>query len=76
LRGLSVRVSCSCTVRATLLLAGRAIGTARKAVSGSARVKVKPTRAGRARLQTGGNSVSVRIVGAGKTVTRRVRIVR
>ena len=76
LRGLSVRVSCSCTVRATLLLAGRAIGTARKAVSGSGRVKVKPTRAGRARLQSGGSSVSVRIVGAGKTVTRRVRIVR
>ncbi len=51
LRGLTVRVSCSCTARATLRLAGRAIGSARKAVSGSARLKVKPNRAGKARLQ-------------------------
>jgi hypothetical protein len=76
LRGLTVRVSCSCTAKATLLLAGRAIGTARKAVSGSARVKVKPNRAGRARLQRGGKSVSVRVAGAGRTVTRKVKIVR
>jgi hypothetical protein len=76
LRGLTVRVSCSCTARATLLLAGRAIGKARKAVSGSSRVKVKPNRAGRARLQRGGKSVRVRVVGGGGTVTRKVKIVR
>jgi hypothetical protein len=37
---------------------------------------VKPTRAGRARLLRGGKSVSVKVAGAGRTVTRKVRIVR
>jgi hypothetical protein len=39
-------------------------------------VKVKPNRAGKARLQRGGKSVSVRVAGAGRTVTRKVKIVR
>jgi hypothetical protein len=39
-------------------------------------VKVKPTRIGRARLLRGGRSVSVRVAGAGRTVTRKVRILR
>ena len=76
LKGVSVKVACSCTARATLLLAGRAIGKAAKAVSGSTTLKVKPTRAGRVRLKRGGKSVSVRVRGAAKTVTRKVKIIR
>jgi hypothetical protein len=76
LTGLRVKVKCSCTARATLLLAGRAIGRTKRAVSGSATLRVKPTRAGRARLLRGGKSVSVKVAGAGRTVTRKVRIVR
>jgi hypothetical protein len=76
LKGMTVRVKCSCTATATLLLAKKAIGRAKKAVSGSARVKVRPNRAGRARLKRGGKSVSMRVAGAGKTVTRKVKIIR
>jgi hypothetical protein len=76
LRGLTVKVSCSCTARATLLLRGKAIGKAKKAVSGSAKLRVKPHRAGKARLKRGGKSVSVRVAGAGETVTRKVKVVR
>jgi hypothetical protein len=76
LRGISVKVTCSCTARATLLLAGKAIGRAKKTLSGSAKMKVKPSRAGRARLMRGGKSITVRISGAGKTVTRRVNVLR
>jgi hypothetical protein len=76
LTGLRVKVKCTCTATATLLLAKKAIGKARKAVSGSATLKVKPTRTGRARLLRGGKSVSVRVAGAGRTVTRKVRILR
>jgi hypothetical protein len=76
LNGLNVRVSCTCRARATLLLAGRAIGRASKAISGSARVRVRPNRTGRARLRRGGNRVAVRVSGAGRTVTRTVRVIR
>jgi hypothetical protein len=76
LTGLRVQVKCSCTARATLLLAGRAIGRTKRTVSGSATLRVKPTRVGRARLLRGGKSVSVKVAGAGRTVTRKVRIVR
>lgn len=74
--GVRIRVNCSCTARATLVLAGRAIGKARKAVSRSALVRVKPNRKGRARLLRRGKRVSVRVRGAGARVTRKVRVVR
>ena len=76
LRGLSVRVNCTCTATVKLLLKGRTIGKAKKAVAGSGKVKVKPTRAGKARLRRGGRSVSVRVAGAGRVVTKKVKIVR
>jgi hypothetical protein len=76
LRGLKVKVLCSCTATAKLLLAGRGIGTARRAVSGAATLRVKPNRKGRARLLRGGKSVRVRVTGAGRAVTRKVKIIR
>lgn len=76
LNGLKVKVKCSCTATATLLLARKAIGRAKRAVSGSATLNVKPTRTGRARLRRGGTSVSARVAGGGRTVTRKVKIVR
>jgi hypothetical protein len=76
LDGLRANVRCSCTVTATLLLAKRTIGTARKAVSGSATVKVKPSRRGRVRLRRGGTSVSVRVAGDGRSLTRKVKVIR
>lgn len=76
LRGITARVTCSCRAVAKLLLSGRAIGRASKTISGSGRIRVKPTRAGKARLKRGGRSVSLRISGAGKTVTRKVKIAR
>ena len=74
--GVRIRVSCTCTARATLLAGGRAIGRNRRAVSGSAAMRVRPNRAGKERLRRGGRSVSVRVTGAGRRVTRRVRILR
>jgi hypothetical protein len=76
LRGLTVKVACTCTVNAKLLLAKKTIGKAKKAIDGSAKVKVKPTRAGKARLRRGGKSVSVRVTGGGRSVTKKVKIVR
>ena len=76
LNGLRVKVRCSCTVTATLLLARQAIGRSRRAVSGSATLNVKPTRTGKARLRRGGRSVSVRVTGGGRSVTKKVKIVR
>ena len=76
LRGLTVKVKCSCTAKATLLLKGKAIGKAKKAISGSGKIKVKPTRSGKARLKRGGKSVSVRVTGAGGRVTKKVKVVR
>jgi hypothetical protein len=76
LRGLNVKVNCTCTATVKLLLKSRTIGKAKKAVVGSAKVKVKPTRAGKARLRRGGRSVSVRVAGAGRVVTKKVKIIR
>ena len=76
LNGLRVKVRCSCTATATLVLARRAVGRTRRAVSGSATLRVKPNARGRARLRLGGKSVSVRVAGGGRTVTRKVRILR
>jgi hypothetical protein len=76
LKGLKLRVKCQCTVTATLLLGKKGIGQARKVVSGSTTMKVKPNRAGKARLRRGGKSVSVRLAGGGRFVTRKVKIVR
>jgi hypothetical protein len=76
LKGLKLRVKCQCTVTATLLLGKKGIGQARKVVSGSTTMKVKPNRAGKARLRRGGKSVSVRLGGGGRFVTRKVKIVR
>jgi hypothetical protein len=74
--GVRIRVSCTCTARATLLAGGRAIGRNRRAVFGSAAMRVKPNRAGKARLRAGGRSVSVRVTGAARRVTRKVRVLR
>lgn len=76
LNGLKVKVKCSCTVTATLLLAKQAIGKAKRAVSGSATLNVKPNRRGKARLRRGGKSVSVRVAGGGRSVTRKVKVIR
>jgi len=45
-------------------------------VAGPATLKVKPTRAGKARLRRGGRSVKVVVAGGGRFVTRKVRVVR
>ena len=76
LRGITARVTCSCRAAAKLLLSGKTIGKASKSIAGSGRIKVKPTRAGKARLKRGGKSVALRITGAGKTVTKKVKILR
>lgn len=76
LKGLKVRVNCQCTVTATLLLGKRGIGHARKLVSRSTTIRVKPSRTGKARLRRGGKSVSVRVGGGGRFVTRKVKVVR
>jgi hypothetical protein len=76
MRGLKLRVKCDCTVTATLLLAKRPIGKKKKAVSGSATIKVRPNRAGKARLRRGGRRLTVRLAGGGRFVDRKVKIVR
>jgi hypothetical protein len=76
LRGMKVKLTCTCTATAKLLFAKKTIGKAKKAVAGSVTVKLKPTRAGKARLRRGGKSVSVRVSGGGKTLTRKVKIIR
>jgi hypothetical protein len=76
LKGLKVRVNCQCTVTATLLLGKKVIGKAKKVVSRATTIKVKPNRAGKARLRRGGNTVKVRLGGGGRFVTRKVKIVR
>jgi hypothetical protein len=76
LQGIKLRVKCTCTVTATLLLAKKPIGKAKKAVSGSTTMRVRPTRAGKARLRRGGRSVIVRLGGGGRFLDRKVRIVR
>jgi len=76
LNGMRLKVKCDCTVTATLLLAKKPIGKAKKLVLGSATLKLKPNRAGKARLRRGGNSVSVQVGGGGRFVTRKVKIVR
>jgi hypothetical protein len=76
LGGLKLKVKCGCTVTATLLLANKPIGRAKKAVLGSTTLKVKPNRAGKTRLRRGGESVTVVVGGGGRFVTRKVRIIR
>jgi hypothetical protein len=76
LKGLKVRVKCDCTVTATLLLARKPIGQAKKLVLGSATLRVRPTRAGKARLRRGGKSVTVRLGGGGRFLDRKVKIAR
>jgi hypothetical protein len=76
LRGLKLRVNCQCTVTATMLLGRRPVGQAKKLVLRSTTLTVKPSRAGKARLRRGGNSVTVRVGGGGRFVTRKVRITR
>jgi hypothetical protein len=69
-------VNCQCTVTATMLLGKKPIGKARKVVTRSTTLTVKPNRAGKARLRRGGKSVSVTVDGGGRFVTRKVKIVR
>ena len=76
LKGLKLRVNCQCTVTATMLLAKKPIGKAKKVVTRSTTLKVRPTRAGKARLRRGGRRVTVRVGGGGRVVTRRVKVVR
>jgi hypothetical protein len=76
LKGLKLRVNCQCTVTATMLLGGKAIGQAKKLVLKATTLTVKPTRAGKKRLRRGGKSVKMSIGGGGKFVTRKVRIAR
>ena len=76
LRGLKLKVNCQCTVTATMLLGTKPVGTARKNVTRSTTLTVKPSRSGKARLRRGGNRLTVRVGGGGRFVTRKVRIVR
>jgi len=76
LRGMTVKVRCTCRAVASLYLGKKLVGRAGKRVTVSGRVKVKPSRAGRARLEARGNSVKLKLSGAGTTVTRKVKIVR
>jgi hypothetical protein len=76
LKGLKLRVNCQCTVTATMLLKGKPVGKAKKLVLRSTTLKVKPNRAGKARLRRGGTSVKVSVGGGGRFVTRKVKIVR
>jgi hypothetical protein len=48
----------------------------KKLVLRATTLKVKPTRAGKARLRRGGKSVTVSVGGGGRFVTRKVKIVR
>ena len=76
LKGLKLRVNCQCTVTATLLLGGKPVGKARKLFLRATTLKVKPNRAGKARLRRGGKAVKVSVGGGGRFVTRKVKIVR
>jgi WD40-like Beta Propeller Repeat len=76
LKGLKVKVNCQCTVTVTLLLRGKPLGKAKKLVLRSTTLKVKPNRAGKARLRRGGKALTVSVGGGGRFVTRKVRIVR
>jgi hypothetical protein len=76
LKGLKLRVNCQCTVTATMLLAKKPIGKAKRVVSRATTLKVKPNAKGRARLSRGGTRVTVVIGGGGRFVTRKVRVVR
>ncbi|MEA2366263.1 MAG: hypothetical protein QOI32_1775 [Thermoleophilaceae bacterium] len=76
LKGLRLRVNCQCTVSATMLLAKKPIGKAKRVVSRATTLKVKPNAKGRARLRRGGTRVTVVIGGGGRFVTRKVRVVR
>jgi hypothetical protein len=76
LKGLKLKVNCQCTVTATLLLAKKPIGKAKKVVSRATTLKLKPNAKGRARLSRGGTRVTVVVGGGGRFVTRRVKVVR
>lgn len=76
LKGLKLKVNCQCTVSASLLLGKKPIGRAKKVVSRATTLKVRPNRAGKARLRRGGRRVTVRVGGGGRSVTRRVKVLR
>jgi hypothetical protein len=76
LRGMKVGVKCTCRAVASLYLGKRLVGRAGKRLTVSGSLKVKPSRAGRARLLAGGRSVKLKVSGAGTTVTRKVKVVR
>jgi hypothetical protein len=76
LKGLKVRVRCTCRAVGTLRLGTRRIGRKSKRVAGAGTLRVKPNRAGRARLLAGGKSVKLTVSGAGTTVKRKVRVIR
>jgi WD40-like Beta Propeller Repeat len=76
LKGLKVKVNCQCTVTATMLLGGKPVGKVKKLVLRATTLKVKPSRAGKARLRRGGKSVTVSVGGGGRFVTRKVKILR
>ena len=76
LKGLKVRVKCTCRAVGTLRLKNRRIGRKSKRLTGSGTLRVKPNRAGRARLLAGGKVVRLTVSGAGATVKRKVRVVR
>src|SRR4051794_7251010 len=72
LKGLKLRVNCQCKVTATMVLGKTVVGKAKKTVTRSTTLRLKPSRKGRARLLRGGKSVKVNVSGGGKFVTRRV----
>jgi hypothetical protein len=76
LKGLKLKVNCQCTVTATMLLGKKPIGRAKRAVSRATTLKVKPSRAGRARLLGGGKSVTVKVAGGGRFISRKVKVIR
>ena len=76
LRGMKVKVKCSCRAVASLYLGKKLVGRASKRLTVSGSLKVKPSRSGRARLLAGGRSVTLQVSGANATVRRRVKVVR
>jgi hypothetical protein len=76
LRGLRVRANCQCNVTATLSLGSKRLGQAKRRVTRATTIRVRPNRAGRARLRRGGKRVKLVVSGGGRFVNRTVKVIR
>lgn len=76
LRGAKVRVNCQCNVTATMSLGLKRLGQAKRRVTRATTIRVRPSRAGKARLRRGGKRVKLVVGGGGRFVTRTVKVIR